>query len=108
MLMPPRHSLLSPSQRASLLGPHPTPGAIQPASSPLLQLWSCGSGTYAAHRACLEARRRAAQEAAEAASRGALRAAAPLHTLPATVKYSFEGKHHGFGRDVRRSWEAGG
>ncbi len=84
------------------------PGAIFPTPSPLLQLWSCGSGTYAAHRACLEARRRAAQEAAEAASRGALRAAAPLHTLPATVKYSFEGKHGSFGREGGRSWELGG
>ncbi|KAG2432405.1 hypothetical protein HYH02_012976 [Chlamydomonas schloesseri] len=61
------------------------------------ELWCTSSGTYSAYRELLHARKQlaaAARAGAEGASAAALRAAAAPHTLPATVKYSFEGVKH--------------
>ncbi|KXZ45854.1 hypothetical protein GPECTOR_50g648 [Gonium pectorale] len=61
------------------------------------ELWSCSGGTYPAYRECIVARK---QQAA-AATAAALREASSfggrdggLQSLPATVKYSFEGVKH--------------
>ncbi|KAG2439605.1 hypothetical protein HXX76_004957 [Chlamydomonas incerta] len=61
------------------------------------ELWRTNAGTYSAYRELLQARKQlaaAARAGAEGASAAALRAAAAPHTLPATVKYSFEGVKH--------------
>eukprot|EP00198_Chlamydomonas_reinhardtii_P008657 XP_001697994.1 predicted protein [Chlamydomonas reinhardtii] len=75
--------------RALLLGRSPTACVAR-------ELWRANTGTYSAYRDLLHARKElaaAAHAGAEGAS-AALRAAAAPHTLPATVKYSFEGVKH--------------
>ncbi|GLC47035.1 hypothetical protein PLESTB_001437700 [Pleodorina starrii] len=78
-----------------------------PNASVARELWSCGpSGTYAAYRQCLQHRRQAAAELQQSGPGGASAggnanglssatcAAANPQSLPATVKYSFEGVKH--------------
>ncbi|GIL75694.1 hypothetical protein Vretimale_15251 [Volvox reticuliferus] len=80
-----------------------------PDASVARELWSCGRGaTYSAYRECIQQRKQVAAVAAQRAAfpgaarggggggTGALlpRAAANLQSLPATVKYSFEGVKH--------------
>ncbi|KAG2502210.1 hypothetical protein HYH03_000696 [Edaphochlamys debaryana] len=70
-----------------------------PPASVARELWSCNGGTYEAYRTCLLGRKQRAaaapaRAAAEDGAARASRAAAAPNSLPATVKYSFEGVKH--------------
>ncbi|GIL62203.1 hypothetical protein Vafri_16466 [Volvox africanus] len=85
---------------------------MSPDASVARELWLCGArgprGTYCAYRDCIQQRKQAAAVVAQSRTAfqgaageggggigGALpRAAANLQSLPATVKYSFEGVKH--------------